>query len=153
VAPTGLTVTQNDRSLNSFKWHSDLSGKSHKWHRENEGCVVLPPAVALLQSSQLLLCNVVLVWQSTPSLDAWTAGTILQGGLAAGDVLSHEGWDRKQLLPGAFLWNSWLCQCHTMLLGTAQRNAAWRTVRLPILRADGNPGLHQATRVLHTLQA
>lgn len=85
---------------------------------------MLLPTVALLQSSQLLCCSVVLVWQSTPSLDLWTAGTVLWGWLAAGDVLRREGWDRKQPFPGVFLWDSQPSQCHIMLLGTVQRKEA-----------------------------
>lgn len=144
MAPTSLTVTQNDTGLRSFKWHSDLSGKLQKWYKENEGCAVQLPTAALLWNSQLLLCSIVLAWQSTLSLDLWTTGTVLQGWLAAGDILSHEGWDRKQPFPGAFLWDSWPCQCHIMLLGTIQRKEATIKPTLTGLRQLGLENSHVA---------
>lgn len=105
---------------------------------------MLLPTVALLRSSQLLLCNVVLVWQSTLSLDPRTAGAVLQGCPAAGDILSCEGWDRKQPFPGAFLWDSWPSQCHIMLLGTVQRKEATIKPTLTGLRQLGLESSHVA---------
>lgn len=71
ISGTHKSVTQNDTGLHSFKWHSHLSGKSQKWDRENESCAVLPPTVALLRSSQSLLCNVVLIWQLPRASICW----------------------------------------------------------------------------------
>lgn len=90
-------------------------------------CAVLLPTIALLLSFPV---NVFLVWQSTLCLDLLTMGRVLWGWLAAGDVLSCEGWDRKQLFPGAFLWDSWPYQCHITLLGTVQRKEA--TIKSPL---------------------
>lgn len=78
VAPTSLTLSQNDTVLCCFKWHNDLSGNSLKWYRGNEGYTVLLPTVALLQSSQLLL--LVFRFGRVPWTLILTVGMVLWGG-------------------------------------------------------------------------